>query len=68
MVLFKKCELCLETYKSEKHRCMEHHHSSGHFRHICCSKCNNKLGVVDRKKNIVLLELHKYFIYNDIFF
>jgi len=56
------CEICGIKYKSDKYRCMEHHHSSGAFRSICCSSCNNKIGVVDRKKDRVLLELHKYFI------
>jgi hypothetical protein len=58
----KKCELCLEPYKTIRHRCMEHHHASGHFRHICCSSCNNKLGKVDRQRQSVLLELHRYFL------
>jgi len=58
----KKCELCLKPYKNDRERCMEHHHSSGHFRHVCCSSCNNKLGKVDRRKDRVLLELHRYFL------
>jgi hypothetical protein len=62
------CEICEIKYKTERYRCMEHHHSSGSFRCICCSSCNNKIGVVDRNKDKVLLELHKYFINNNILF
>ena len=58
------CELCDKDIK--KNKCMDHHHSSGYFRFICCITCNNYLGSIDRKKNIVLLELHKYFINNNI--
>tara|TARA_R110002096_G_scaffold121311_3_gene262593 strand:- start:128 stop:712 length:585 start_codon:yes stop_codon:yes gene_type:complete len=58
------CELCFQPYKNKQQRCMEHHHASGHFRHICCVSCNNKLAQVDRQKRSVLLELHRIFILN----
>jgi len=64
----KKCDLCYVEFKSKKVRCMEHHHPSGHFRNIVCVVCNNKIGKIDRQKNRVMLELHKYFIINEIFF
>jgi len=60
----KKCELCLKPYKTPNQKCMEHHHSSGHFRSICCSSCNSYFAKMDRKKQSVLLELHRYFLMN----
>jgi hypothetical protein len=56
-----KCELCLQPYKNKHQRCMEHHHASGHFRSICCGNCNAYIGKIDRQKQSVLLELHRYF-------
>jgi len=63
-----KCECCdiklTETIgKKGAHRrkVMDHDHQSGAFRNIVCVVCNNKRGVVDRKKNLVLLDLHRYF-------
>ena len=55
-----KCELCNEEYNKKNQKCMDHHHSSGSFRNICCNKCNIKLANVDRQKDKVLLELHRY--------
>jgi len=63
-----RCELCLKPYKNDKQRCMEHHHSSGHFRHICCVSCNNYLAKIDRLKLSVLIELHRYFNLNLIYY
>lgn len=60
------CELCGTKYKNDRDRCMDHHHSTGHFRCVCCQDCNRKLGIVERKKQSVLLELHRYFLINTI--
>jgi hypothetical protein len=57
-----RCELCNLPYKNDRDKCMEHHHQSGHFRCICCQNCNQKLAQTDRKKQYVLLELHRYSI------
>ena len=56
------CEMCGKEYKNDVDRCMDHHHSTGHFRCVCCNKCNSRLGKVDRLKSSVLLQLHRYFI------
>ena len=62
-----KCELCNTKYKNNYDKHTDHHRSSGSFRNICCNKCNINIGVVDRKKDKVLLELHRYFIFNNIY-
>jgi len=59
-----KCELCNAEYTSTRDKCTDHHHSSGSFRNICCSKCNKNRGVIDRKMDKVLLELNRYFFNN----
>lgn len=59
-----KCELCNAEYTSTRDKCTDHQHSSGSFRNICCSKCNNNRGVIDRKMDKVLLELNRYFFNN----
>jgi len=61
-----ECELCYSKYTLEKNKCCEHHHNSGSFRCICCNKCNTQLMLGDRNKERVLLELHRYFINNNI--
>jgi hypothetical protein len=63
-----KCEVCnvkLEGKGSQK-KCVDHHHLSGEFRNIICCKCNCERNKIDRKYNFVLLELHRYFKYNNI--
>jgi hypothetical protein len=55
-----KCELCYKPYKKST-KAMEHHHPSGHFRSICCNSCNSYMGKIDRQKQNVLLDLHRYF-------
>jgi len=62
-----KCELCNTKYTKPHDKCCDHHHSSGSFRNICCKKCNNNRGTIDRKMDKVLLELHKYFINNSLY-
>ena len=57
-----KCELCYKPYKNKNQRCMEHHHPSGCFRSICCNSCNSYIAKIDRLKQSVLLELHRYFL------
>jgi len=60
----KKCELCNKDFNEDEKKNLDHCHSSGYFRFICCSKCNNNLIMVDKYKRRVLLELHRYFILN----
>lgn len=64
----KNCECCdiilTETTGQKgahRRKVMDHDHQSGAFRNIVCCVCNNKRGVVDRKRYLVLLELHRYF-------
>ena len=35
------CECCLNEFKSDKDRCMDHSHKSGNFRQILCNSCNS---------------------------
>lgn len=57
-----QCELCEIEYKNDRDKSMDHHHASGHFRCVCCNKCNQKIAKVDRIKGRVLLELHRYYL------
>lgn len=56
-----RCELCNQPYTNRK-KAMDHHHASGHFRSICCNSCNSYIGKIDRLKQSLLLELHRYFL------
>ena len=56
-----RCELCYQPYTNRK-KAMDHHHASGHFRSICCNSCNSYIGKIDRLKQSLLLELHRYFL------
>jgi hypothetical protein len=56
------CNFCNKTFESEIDKCVEHHHSSGYIRGICCRKCNGNLASVDMKLKDNLLELHRYFL------
>jgi hypothetical protein len=61
------CEICNKKYtKITNVKCLDHCHHCNYLRNVCCSKCNIKLGVVDRIKNILHLEFYRYIIYNNI--
>lgn len=45
------CELCDKKYKSRNDRQMEHCHTTGKFRNICCRSCNQKKRDVKIRKN-----------------
>ena len=57
------CELCnIEFTKlGNNKKVADHHHSSGSFRNICCSSCNNNRSKIDYNHLRVMLELHRYF-------
>jgi hypothetical protein len=55
------CECCNKDISTEK-RSLDHDHLSGYPRYIVCNTCNTKLGVVDRLRNVLHLELHRYFL------
>ncbi len=59
-----ECELCGVEFSSIKKRnakILDHDHESGYVRNVCCCKCNNTLGVVDRQKYRLHAELNRYF-------
>ena len=62
------CEICSLEFGSQKikkeMKCCDHDHKSGYIRFVCCQKCNNHLTRIDSLKNMVLLELHRYFKIN----
>ena len=68
VIISTHCEVCKKEFTENSFRCCDHHHPSGSFRYICCSSCNAKMAKIDRNKDKVLLELHKYFINNNILF
>jgi len=56
-----KCELCKCEFTNKNKKIRDHDHISRYARFVCCNKCNNRIGIVDRKKMFVLLELHRLF-------
>lgn len=54
------CELCNTEFTKKNIRVCDHDHLSGYQRFTCCNKCNNRVGQIDRKRHILLLELHRY--------
>jgi len=54
-----ECELC-HTRLTTKNKCCDHEHNTGTFRCVCCVRCNNKIGVVDRNRMLVCLAIHRY--------
>ena len=55
------CELCNSEFIKRNDKCADHEHLTGTFRAVCCIKCNNHLGIIDRKRMLVCLEIHRYF-------
>tara|TARA_R100001443_G_scaffold8562_2_gene17966 strand:- start:122 stop:451 length:330 start_codon:yes stop_codon:yes gene_type:complete len=55
-----RCELCNCEFTDKNKKCKDHDHLSRYSRFTCCNKCNNRIGLVDKKKLLVLLELHRY--------
>ena len=61
----KYCQLCgveFSTIIKRNAKILDHDHLSGYVRNVCCCKCNNKLAVLDRLRNVLHLELHRYFL------
>jgi len=54
------CQICNTGFTSKNKKIMDHDHLSGYNRFICCNKCNVRLGIVDRKRMKVLLEIHRF--------
>ena len=54
------CELCNVEFTKKNNKKCDHDHVSRYNRFICCNKCNMRVGSVDRKRHILLLELHRY--------
>ena len=55
------CDLCNKEFIKKNDKCADHEHNTGTFRAICCNKCNQALAVIDRKRMLVCLEIHRYF-------
>lgn len=56
------CNFCNKEFNNDNDKCIEHHHSSGYIRGICCKRCNGNLASVDMKLKDNLLELHRYYL------
>lgn len=56
-----KCELCDCDFTNKNKKVKDHDHLSRYSRFTCCNRCNNRVGIVDKKKLFVLLELHRLF-------
>ena len=54
------CELCNVEFDEKERKICDHDHLSRYNRFICCNKCNQRIGHIDRQKHILLLELHRY--------
>jgi hypothetical protein len=62
----KKCELCNVEFAPRgsltgNRKCLDHQHSSGYVRFVCCIGCNSKLSKIDKLKNEMFNELHRYY-------
>lgn len=56
------CDILFDNSIKSKRRCLDHCYLSGSPRFIICSRCNiNVLPKIDRIKNKLHLELHRYF-------
>ena len=60
-----ECELCSVEFspiaRKKNAKILDHDHNSGYVRNVCCCKCNNSLGVVDRQKLRLHVDLYRYF-------
>tara|TARA_R100000541_G_scaffold22349_2_gene32287 strand:+ start:78 stop:446 length:369 start_codon:yes stop_codon:yes gene_type:complete len=60
----KKCYDCNGIFtdgkKGKNCRATDHHHPSGHFRHIICQGCNTNRGKMDRLRSSICLEIHRH--------
>ena len=53
-VLATNCYFCNKILKD---KCMDHNHTTGMFRGVCCKSCNEKLGITDRNFRAVISEI-----------
>jgi len=66
----KFCQLCNYEFVGDnknnnyQRKVLEHDHLSKCVRSICCQGCNMQVAKIDRKRYILLLELHRYFNQN----
>ncbi len=58
------CNKILTNKRGNNCKVTDHHHASGHFRHIICQCCNQSRGKNDRQRMSICLELHRYFLLN----
>ena len=60
-----ECELCSVTLvmgnNSNDTKCADHDHLSGCFRNVVCHTCNMHLAKKDNIREILMLELHRFF-------
>ena len=56
----KKCELCNIDLTNKK-KCLDHDHLSGHIRGFVCRSCNSKMARYDNLRIRLCLDLHRYF-------
>ena len=59
------CNVTLTDGKGRTCKATDHHHPSGHFRHIICQACNTSRGKIDRMRTSVCMELHRHFLLNN---
>lgn len=59
------CDVSFDNRVNKKGKCLDHHKSSKAPRVLVCRNCNlNVLTKLDRLRDKLLLELHRYFINN----
>lgn len=54
------CNKILTFGKGASCKATDHHHPSGHFRHIICQACNTSRGKIDRQRTSVCMEIHRF--------
>tara|TARA_R100000541_G_scaffold32608_1_gene41335 strand:+ start:435 stop:809 length:375 start_codon:yes stop_codon:yes gene_type:complete len=54
------CQKIMVNGRGKTGKCVDHHHSSGYFRHVICGSCNAYRAKHDRLMLSLLLEIHRY--------
>ena len=56
----KECYYCNKKFTEDDRKSMEHDHLSGHFRCICCHKCNMYMKKIDMIRLKLMLDIHRH--------
>jgi len=54
------CHYCNKKFTEDDRKSMEHDHLSGHFRCVCCHRCNMYMKRIDTLRLKLMLDIHRY--------